>query len=495
MADYIQSYPYPADTDPALANHMNTIVDSINALGSQMSLGGGDVVENADAATGRVTVDGNLVRYLYRYIHYRVTEDQAGETLADLSTFAGNSIFVGVNNSSDPTTPGSAYQYAEFVWGAGNNLFYRAPGQGNIAFSTSTSFELEAADRVLTNTGVVDTGIGTAAMGIVQRAHVTGTSRVGTSTVGGDAVILTSRTPSADRSNTNVIINDFISRAGTYTINFNDDRDTPRAFFIAIAIGTTVDTYEADFDWTFEVTELDGTVVSSVTLTSSHTINVTSPVFASADIPLADIPEALRTIAVADSNRRVQLTFTFTQTGTSTNTLNISRIDPIADPFVLVDDASFQESVAHITSNNPALFATEIAGGFGLNVPKILAFSGSTTAISPPDPIFNLNDAPFANALIFVQWVNNGNDAAELISLYATDTTQPAEGTGTTDIIEFYRPILNASNQLVCQIRATMYGRGIGNRTGRWQRFEVDTTNAEVSVSPTITSIWYTHST
>ena len=168
MADYIASYPFNPGEDPAWANHINTIGDAINQLVSLPSGGGaagdGSVAEDQDAETGRVTVDGTLIRYLYRYIHYRITSDAAGLNLVDVSTYAGSQVFIQVNNSSATmAVANAAYQSQAFAWASGHNIGYSVSGYGNISFFTQAADITGSFGTITNNQGTVDTQITTAA--------------------------------------------------------------------------------------------------------------------------------------------------------------------------------------------------------------------------------------------------------------------------------------------------------------------------------------------
>ena len=161
----VQYFPFGSDQDPAFANHINSIVDAVNTAGPSTggASGEGSIAESQDAATGRVTVDGVLTRYLYRYIHYRITSDAEGTTLINnLGTFSGSQIYVGVNNNSDAAVPGTTFQYAPFAWGNGFSLSYRTAGFGSIVFSTRAVAEPSEV-AIAGGTGTIDTTDVTAA--------------------------------------------------------------------------------------------------------------------------------------------------------------------------------------------------------------------------------------------------------------------------------------------------------------------------------------------
>ena len=163
----VQYHPYSGDVPQDLQNHLNTIVDSINTLASLPSGGDsgaegeGTIAEVQDAQTGRVTIDGTLVRYLYRYFHLRITSDAGGTTLVDPTTFTGSEIFIGINNNESPTQAGDAFQYSAFSWASGRKIAYRtAPGQ----LVLSAVVTVPAAEgEITTSTTTIDSTAVTAA--------------------------------------------------------------------------------------------------------------------------------------------------------------------------------------------------------------------------------------------------------------------------------------------------------------------------------------------
>ena len=187
MQDFIPAYPFNFDEDPAWANHINKIGDAINNI----STTGGSGVEVQDANTGRVTINGNLSRYLYRYIHIRVTSDEEGETLVNPATFAGSVIYLQVNNNSSSDTPGTAFQSQAFEWSALHNLYYRVSGLGAILFGVQTTAVAQPFVEVTHNVLTIDTtnvsaigapGIDGSAVGsvsIFRRADSTPTTPTG----------------------------------------------------------------------------------------------------------------------------------------------------------------------------------------------------------------------------------------------------------------------------------------------------------------------------
>ena len=157
----VQYFPFGSDQDPAFANHINTIVDAVNTAGPGT---GANIAEVQDEATGRVTVAGELTRYLYRYIHYRITSDAEGNNLIpSLAVYTGSEIYIGVNNNTSPTTPGNTFQYSPFAWAAGHNLFYRVSGYGNVNFIAQAEDTFVGGVEIVNDVGTIDTEITTAA--------------------------------------------------------------------------------------------------------------------------------------------------------------------------------------------------------------------------------------------------------------------------------------------------------------------------------------------
>ena len=157
----VDNYPFGPDVPVDFQNHINTMGDAIRELQDLPSgAAGGDAVEVADGNTGRVTVDGALTRYLYRYIHYRITSDAAGTTLVDPTSYTGSTIYVGVNNSNQVMAAAdAAYQYQAFMWGSGYNLGYQVSGYGNFQALTQTSALPGNAAAIDNSTGTIDTQI------------------------------------------------------------------------------------------------------------------------------------------------------------------------------------------------------------------------------------------------------------------------------------------------------------------------------------------------
>ena len=115
MVDYINN----DNLDPEVTDHLNEVVDQINIISSLPTGTADEVAEQQDADTGRVTdPDGNLIRYLYRYVHYKFAEDAQGTTeITDLSAYTGSTIYLGVNNNSDDSTAGYCVSVCGFHLG------------------------------------------------------------------------------------------------------------------------------------------------------------------------------------------------------------------------------------------------------------------------------------------------------------------------------------------------------------------------------------------
>ena len=155
-------YFNPATGDQDFFNQLNTLVDTVSTLQDLPSgggaTGGGTVVEVQNADTGRVTVEGNLTRYLYRYIHYRFSSDPNGQNLiSDVTTFTGATLYINVNNSQSASVENdAAYTISPFSWADGHHIGYRVSGGGTIFFVTQADPIAQPLVEITDAAGTID---------------------------------------------------------------------------------------------------------------------------------------------------------------------------------------------------------------------------------------------------------------------------------------------------------------------------------------------------
>lgn len=104
--------------------------------------GGGSGEVEVDQDNGRITdSEDNLLGYLHRYLHLRITSDAEGTTLVpDISAFTPDTIYVGTFNSPSTNTPSNTanFTYTPFSWSSGSSmLYYTNIGGRNVRFTVA----------------------------------------------------------------------------------------------------------------------------------------------------------------------------------------------------------------------------------------------------------------------------------------------------------------------------------------------------------------------
>ena len=393
------------------------------------------------------------------------------------------------------------------MWDVGTNLFYRSPGQGNIAFSTSTSFELEAADRILTSTGTVDTGIGTAAMGIVQRAHVQGESVTESSTLGGDAAIILREIGATNRTTTDTtfetwtgnIYQGTASTAGSLNVEFEQIQ-------IEIPNITTSDLFGTSFDFTITVVR-NGTTISTITIPTitpadEDYLYSTFIEFAIIDFQAFD-NGFLNNVTTVDEDDQVNVNLVVSRpTGATWLFQNISGIAGIlfftSPALNTVAGRPGSGVTAYIAADDIGNSAADIIGGFGLKLNRTILFEGMETGQVIVNNSFAVRHG--TNLVVVVQWDDSmpGNSALVphgfKVLRFALPTAfeklnVPRSSLGTFNGLDFNEQLYTVDGRKVGAVVAIVLDRATSEGAST---FRVDTTDQSTDVSNLrITSVAY----
>ena len=487
-------FPFGSDTPWDFQNHINTIVDAVNNP-AQMGTGGTgedvDLVEVADADTGRVTVNDTLTRYLYRYIHVALASDAVGTPITDLGTYAGTTIFIGVLNSDSETLPASpTYRYQEFAWAMGHSVVYQTAGEGRIFFATSATGPDSEQAEITTITAVIDTAVPTVTAelpdvlesdnfvsgtsgftqslrtGVAEFDQVTiqGDSFVNSQTINGTSfvrVLETERTRivgSVDDYTGNFIQVELL-QSGEISFNeligieFAADDSTLPDFTTNTGITTNVEI-------AFTLTDHDGVtirttgVVGQIDASGANLDLVTGPGTVES-LEIGGVPRGFRWNGWADQldlmsgsvGDFIQVSLQITTTNTDSN---FSGWELITDSTttgrqyrnqigVLIRSDALASS--RITSGDPDQFALDVSGGEGLRVGPDVLFRGNWQPVGSPDTIITGQDV--FDGDLFVQ-----TDAASVTGLgavfyEANQITIGAHGFNTTT--QFVRALFTSA--------------------------------------------------
>lgn len=172
MADpYIESPPAVQDENH-LQQWLQRVSDQHNAL-VQTGTGGGTLSAGLQVNANNEVVDTNnpteRVGWFERFLHVRLTSDNAGQTLVDPTTYTGSTLFVHVFNSDSMATPGADANYIianQLTWSGTSQIYFVPFGLNNVRFEVADTTPT-GRTRISTSTTTIDleAGVGVGATG------------------------------------------------------------------------------------------------------------------------------------------------------------------------------------------------------------------------------------------------------------------------------------------------------------------------------------------
>lgn len=165
MTTQIEAYPqYGSQEEKDL--WLQRFASQHNILSSGGISGGGSGTGEVDVNedNGRITdSNNNLLGYIHRYLHFRITSSANGE-LVNLNSYNGDNIFIGTFNSPSQDTPSNTanFTYTSFEWASGRSIYYTNLGGRTVRFSAEDSDPGGGSTVILDNIGVRDLEVGTA---------------------------------------------------------------------------------------------------------------------------------------------------------------------------------------------------------------------------------------------------------------------------------------------------------------------------------------------